>query len=300
MSEINEYRQYTKPAELHKAINLLRGMLAGISTDGGMSESEAFELAHWCELHENMSDRHPFTELLPVVKQALEDGVLDEEERSDLLWLCSSFTDDAKYYDVSTSSIQFLQGLIHGILADGELSDREVASLKLWLDTNEFLQGTYPFDEIYSLVHAAYDDRKISDDERKMLTAFMGNLIEFKDSYNLNETDFAKLRSEYSVQGVCAFCPDVQFEGRIFCFTGESYRGTRSELAAKVEQLGGTFKSAVSKKTDYLVVGNAGNPCWAYACYGRKIEEAIELRRTGAKVQIINETDFWDAVMDAE
>ena len=60
------------------------------------------------------------------------------------------------------------------------------------------------------------------------------------------------------------------------------------------------MRSGVSPKTDYLIVGNAGNPCWAFACYGRKIEDAIRLRKDGAKVVIVNETDFWDAVEDAE
>ena len=65
-----------------------------------------------------------------------------------------------------------------------------------------------------------------------------------------------------------------------------------------IEELGGKVKTAVSKKTDYLIVGNAGNPCWAFSCYGRKIEAAMLLRREGAKVQIVNETDFWDAIED--
>lgn len=46
--------------------------------------------------------------------------------------------------------------------------------------------------------------------------------------------------------------------------------------------------------------GNTGNPYRSYSCYGRKIEEAVALRKEGAKVQIINETDFWDAVWDAQ
>ena len=65
-----------------------------------------------------------------------------------------------------------------------------------------------------------------------------------------------------------------------------------------IASLGGTLRSSVFAKTDYLIVGNSGNPCWAYACYGRKIEEAVTLRRAGAKTIIVNETDFWDAVDD--
>lgn len=129
--------------------------------------------------------------------------------------------------------------------------------------------------------------------------AFFSNLIEFKDSFNLVEKDFADLREKYSVPGICAVCPEVQVEGKIFCFTGESYRSTRKEICDIIESLGGICRGNVSSKTDYLVVGNAGNPCWAYACYGRKIEEAVSLRKNGGYILIVNETDFWDAVDDA-
>ena len=77
------------------------------------------------------------------------------------------------------------------------------------------------------------------------------------------------------------------------------YGEAAAEVVETITQLGGKARSSVSAKTDYLVVGNAGNPCWAYACYGRKIEEAVNLRKEGASVVIVNETDFWDAVDDA-
>ena len=121
---------------------------------------------------------------------------------------------------------------------------------------------------------------------------------DFTSSFNLSRSDFSGLREHYSVSGICAACPEIIFEGRLFCFTGESHRAKRAEIADIVVQLGGTQRSSVSPKTDYLVVGNSGNPCWAYACYGRKIEEAVTLRKAGAKVVIVNETDFWDAVDD--
>lgn len=299
MKEIDEYRTFTKPAELHKAVNTLRGIVAGINSDSDVGTSEITELVHWCELHAGLRDRHPFSEILPVVEQSCADGIITDDEAKDILWLCNNFADSNSYYDAITSSIQFLSGLIHGIMADGELSDREIFSLKSWIDANDFLAGTYPFDEINSLLYAILADKKITKEEREQLMAFFGNLIEFKDSYNLVERDFDDLRKKYSISGICAVCPEIKIEGHTFCFTGESYRGTRAELATAVEQFGGIFRSSVSKKTDYLVVGNAGNPCWAYACYGRKIEEAMQLRKEGCNVIIVNETDFWDAADDA-
>ena len=294
-----EYRAFTKPAELHKAINTLRGLVAGISSSDGVSPDEVQELTHWCSLHEHLRDRHPFSELLPAIEKSMQDGMIDEEEQRDILWLCSNFVDETKYYDVITSSVQFLSGLVHGILADGQLNDGEIKTLQFWLDTNDYLRGTYPFDELSSMIHNILEDKKVTEDERNSLIAFMGNIIEFKDSYNLSESNFTALREKYSISGICAYCPEIEFSGKNFCFTGESYRSTRAEMKGEIERLGGSFRTAVSKLTDFLVVGNAGNPCWAYSCYGRKIEEAMALRKAGAKVQIINETDFWDAVWDS-
>ena len=295
-----KYRQFTKPAELHKAINMLRGIVAGISSSGDVSQSEIEELANWCLLHTALKDRHPFSEIIPVIEKAISDNSIDDEERQNILWLCNNFADNSSYYNIVTSSIQFLHGLIHGIMADSEISDSEIQSLTSWIDTNDYLQGTYPFDELNSLLHTILEDGEVSEDERNTLLAFCSNIVDFRDSVNLNAPDFEELRKKYSVAGVCAYCPDISFDGKLFCFTGESYRATRAEMKAEVEALGGAMRPSVTTKTDYLIVGNAGNPCWAYACYGRKIEDAMNIRKDGGKVQIINETDFWDAVWDEQ
>lgn len=91
--------------------------------------------------------------MFPVVEEAVKDDHIDEEERKNILWLCNNFADNSSYYSVLTSSVQFLHGLIHGIMADAEISDSEIRALSSWLDTNEYLQGTYSFDELNSMLH---------------------------------------------------------------------------------------------------------------------------------------------------
>lgn len=295
---LEEYRNYAFPGELHKSINMLRGLVSGIKADGTVGNDEAMELAHWCSLHANFRKRHPFNELLPLIEQAIADGVIDDEEREDILWLCRRITGagSCDYYDDIASSIQYLHGFVHGLLADQQLSDFEIHALKNWLDKNNFLSGTYPFDELCSLATSILADEVISENERNTLLAFLSNLVEFKDSYNLKESDFSALRKEYQIDGICSLCPNVEFAGKSFVITGESYRAARAELANQIQALGGVVRSSISKKTDYLIVGNAGNPCWAFSCYGRKVETALQLRKTGVQIQIVNETDFWDAV----
>ncbi len=55
----------------------------------------------------------------------------------------------------------------------------------------------------------------------------------------------------------------------------------------------------MTAKLNYLVIGAEGNPCWAFACYGRKVEKAVELRKKGIRVVLVHENDFHDAVLDA-
>jgi len=298
LRELEEYRQYTGPAELHKAVNTLRGLVAGMTTDRIASKEEVDELANWCMAHRHLINRHPFKELIPLIERVYEDGTVAEDEASDILWLCNNFVSDSDYYDLITSSIQFLQGLIHGIMADEEISDSEIHALQQWITTNEFLMGTYPFDEIESLLMTILMDGKVTEDERDMLKAFFSNFIDLQISYNLNELKLNAMKEKYSIEGICAVCQEIDFENSLFCFTGESERAKRTEIAELIESLGGEFKNNVTNKTKYLVVGNKGNPCWAFSCYGRKIEDAVNRRKAGQKLIIVNEVDFWDIVED--
>lgn len=295
-----EYRLFTQPAELHKAINTLRGIVAGLSTDRSVGNDEIQELAHWVSLHQHLRNRHPFSEILPIVEAACADGVISEEESSDILWVCGSFAESGSYYDSITSSIQFLLGLIHGIMADAELSDAEIFALRKWIDSNEYLASTYPFDEINSLLDTILADRKIEQAEREMLMAFFSTIIDFKDSLNLHETEFEDLRKTYTITGICASCPEIMFENKTFVFTGESYRASRTDMAEAAKRHGGKVTTKISGKTDYLIVGSGSNPCWKYSCYGNKINDAMTFRANGARVQIVHENDFWDAVDDAD
>lgn len=298
VKELDEYRIYTTPAELHKAVNTLRGIVAGITTDRAISTDEINELSHWCISHAHLINRHPFSELIPLIQSVYEDGIVSSNEANDIVWMCNNFVSDSNYYDLITSSLQFLNGLIHGILADGIITDEEINTLKTWINTNDYLTGCYPFDEIEGLLLSILQDGIITDEERNILKAFLSNFIDLSISYNLNSKDMELLRQKYSTDGICAVCQELDFNNTVFCFTGESVRAKRRDIAELIESLGGKFGSNVTKKTRYLIVGNAGNPCWAFSCYGRKIEEAEKRRKDGQNLTIVNEVDFWDIVDD--
>ena len=73
--------------------------------------------------------------------------------------------------------------------------------------------------------------------------------------------------------------------GKTFCITGGLVSGKREEVAARIEKAGGTFKSSVSKKVEYLLVGEGGgaNKAEAAAKHGTKViteEQLYEMMGT--------------------
>ena len=252
----------------------------------------------WCNSYELYSAIKPIQEIIEVINDFLSDGILDKDEKEDILWLCNNFTTNNVYFDVITSDIQKLQGILTGILADGIINDREIRSLSEWIGDNEQLSGTYPYDEINSLLTSILMDNKIDDKERAILEVFFSEFIDTENIINLDRNKLSKLKKEITIDGLCAVCPDISIPNNTFCFTGISSKTTRNEIKDLIFSLGGTYKNTISLKTDYLIIGNNNNKCWTFSCYGRKVEQAVNMRKKGRKIIVTHENDFWDAVED--
>lgn len=241
---------------------------------------------------------HPFTELFPALQHVLDAGFDAEEVRTmvdDIVWMCEREAD--RLENPLDAVVQELLGLVAGIASDGVLCDAEVRHLRHWLDEQEHLQTIFPYDEIRAMFTAGLRDGVLDAGERAELLAFFGQFSRVGDH---RAVDPVALAASPTLVGVCAVQPEVTFDGKVFCFTGAFRRHARAALERVVSGLGGRSVTAVSERVHYLVVGAGGNPCWAHACYGRKVEAAVHLRRGGARLQLVHENDFLDAVLDAE
>ncbi|MFC0351843.1 BRCT domain-containing protein [Undibacterium danionis] len=286
--------RFVSTSQLDKSINSLLGLVEGIAIDGVINETEIDFFMRWLSEHVELANRHPFNELMPVVQTAVQDGILDDEERQDIIWLCEKLK-STQYYDQVTADIQRLHAVVGGIIADGLISEEELRGLSDWMEDHSHLKTCWPFDEIESLITGVLADKVISPDEHRQLKDFFSEFIALLDDRTITSP---LIQEGSAFVGLCAVCPEIEFDGKMFCFTGASNRYSRQELFHVVEQFGGLTSNSVSKKISYLVVGADGNPCWTYACYGRKVERAIELRKAGERLLIIHENDFHDAVAD--
>ena len=290
------YWQFTTRSEADKAIHSLKGILTGIALDEEVNSSEVDELLGWTKIHHDLIGRNPFREFMLLIQEIGQDGLSTIEAIKDLFWLCQKYENDNVYYNAITSDLQTLQGVCHGILSDGVVCNEEIFAFEKWLEEHSHLNTYYPYDEIYSLVLSTTSDGVVAEEQRIRLKAF------FYEFVNLTDIELSKkLEDEIKdikISGICTINPKVVFDGNTFCFTGASERAPRSQLRSEIQCLGGVFKETISKNTDYLIVGDNKNPCWAFACYGRKVEAAIALRKAGHHISIIHEFDFWDFVDD--
>ena len=292
------YTIFTSKSERDKAVHTLEGLLRGISIDDVIDKQELAELKEWCSQNQQFIDRQPFSELIPQIIESLEDDYLDEEERQSILTICHYVDSGSDYYDFVTADLQRLQGILHGIMSNNEITDIEVRHLDNWLQENDHLKGYYPYDEITSLILSVLEDNVITKDERDQLKVIFSEFIDQSKKTNIDFDKIQELKETYHLDGITTSNPDISFENNYFCITGKFANHKRSDVAKVIEDLNGNISKNVSHKTNYLIVGSDGNKCWAYSCYGRKVEQATNFRKEGMNIQIIKEEDFWDSVED--
>lgn len=296
-ADIRTYFHFTGKGRLEKSINSLLGLLEGIAIDGHVTTGEVAMLRMWLADHLDVAGRHPYSELVPILTSAVSDGSLEPEEREDLLWLCRRLR-STEFYDMVTADLQRLHALVGGIASDGVITNDEMRGLSDWLAEHDHLRTCWPYDEIETLTTKVLGDGRIDQIEHAMLFDSFTEFLAVLDERTIVRPLILD-GPEQKVEALCAVAPDVSFAERAFCFTGASVRYKRAEFEDLVRRLGGEALPGVSAKLHYLVIGAEGNPCWVFACYGRKVEKAVALRRKGVRVVILHENDFHDAVLDA-
>jgi len=292
------FRAFTKKSEFDKALHELNGILIGIAIDEKINQKEIQELQSWIRTYHKILNYYPYKEIYEVILNAIDDNIIDDEEKQNLEWITNKYINSSVYYDVVTSDIQRLQGIFHGILSDNVITDEEIIKLDAWLEDNSHLIGHYPYDEVCSLITSILADHKITDEEKNHLKVFFSEFI-LEDTHSIIDfNEIQKLKQSISFAGVCTTNPQISFSNKQFCFTGKSNKSDRDEIIKTIKSLDGIYINSVSSKTNYLVYGDGGSPCWAYSCYGRKVEQAVNLRKNNHTIQIVYEADFWDAVED--
>lgn len=175
-----------------------------------------------------------------------------------------------------------LIGIAQGLLADGELRDKEILFLRDWLARSQNIALTWPGNIIAGQIEQAIADGHISEEERQHLRNTLEKLVHGA----LDEAASSPIATLALDEAVT-----IDIEGRSFCFTGDFAFGPRTTCEAAVLRRGGMVGN-VTKKLNYLVVGGLGSAEWKHGSFGTKIEKAIGYRSAGLPVCIVHE-DLW-------
>ncbi len=292
--ELPEYFGLTGRQRRDTALHVLEGFLHGIEMDHVINLQEHRELRDWLDAHERLGDSdYVFRELLATLRAAIADGRLDGDEIADLRALCQRAKSTSVYYDGVTHAIQELHGILHGIVADLHVNEAELRGLQVWLTNYRDLRSVWPVTEIEAVVTQVMADGRVDEGEQRMLLHYFS---EFAQNPLLHRSLPPLLPTDLTIKGVCAVAPEIQILAKVFCFTGISSRGPRRLFAEAVTGRHGIFIDSIRENLDYLIIGDEGNPCWAFSCYGRKVERVVEMRRKGHHVLLVHEDDFWRAV----
>ena len=190
---------------------------------------------------------------------------------------------------VVTRTIDELIGICKGVIADGQVVTAEAEFLFSWLQCNNLVLDEYPACYIMPRLSKYLEDGMIDTDEgeelRKLLLAATGEDNELHGGINMSSS--LPLNEPP---------PEITFNEKTFCFTGELAFGPRREAAAIVDSLGGFVASAITKKIDYLVLGCMGSRDWLHSTHGLKISKAVSLREDGNNISIISEDHWIEAV----
>lgn len=186
-------------------------------------------------------------------------------------------------------AVEQLMGIVTGVVADGELTDKEVLFLRTWLIEHDAVAEHWPGSAIYRVVSEVLHDGVITDDERAHLLGTLKELV---------QSDFSNTGSSLS-EGPTLPVNDkvtVQLTNISVCHTGAFLYGTRAAVERATLKAGGLPMDGITKKTDLVVIGSKLSPDWAHTTFGRKIQKARELQDAGEAIEIISERRWLQAL----
>jgi NAD-dependent DNA ligase len=182
--------------------------------------------------------------------------------------------------------IDELIGIIKGVLVDGHVSQSEAEYLLRWMQANRDAADVWPACVLYPRIADALSDGVLNSNEEKKLLELLMSAVGRNTAPEFGEA------SNSTQLPVTVPAPEIRFSGRTFCFTGRFFSGTRDWCHEQVATRGGAPVDSVTKKLNYLVIGDIGSRDWLHSTFGTKIQKAATYAARGTPLIIVTE-EHW-------
>lgn len=257
--------------KLSTNINNLYGMIRVILFEEYITEAQFALFEEWYLTNKKYNQYLIFHKISLVLKEIMDKGHMTGMDKKALVDTVD-FVPISSIYSKKTLKTQVLQGIIKTITADDKVTLDELTHLNNWLNRNNSLKGTYPYDKILKITNDILETGVINDNRQREISNIFKELI-----------NPIKITNE-----------KFSLKGKIFSLSGEFEHGSKEEIIRMLEKEECTYKSSVSGKVDYLFVGDLGSPAWKYGNIGGKIVKAQKLQDNGGKIKIISEKNLFE------
>lgn len=180
-------------------------------------------------------------------------------------------------------AISELQGIALLATSTQRIIPANIIAILKWLENNIHFRDKWPIREVYELYQQLINEPYITEE---WATQLYNLLDEVKTGHPVVKLDF-DLVSRNSIQG------------KYVMITGDFSNGmSRDEVGKLIEKNGGIYDTGKkpSYQTDIVIVGERGSAAWRFSGYGRKIEQAIELRKKYNKPLIVKESNILEVL----
>jgi hypothetical protein len=186
-------------------------------------------------------------------------------------------------------SLGALVGIAQGLVCDQQLTDKKIHFLHDWLSENDAISTRWPGDVLYTRVRAVLADGSITAEERQYLIDTLLKLVG-SDGPDLPKATHATALAHDVVDR-------VTFDEKSFCLTGNFVYGPVESCESAIKKRGGDISASVKAGVTYLVIGSLGSAQWKHGSFGRKVEKAMECKRNGLSIFVIQE-ERWARSLD--
>lgn len=268
--EVNTFDQYIANPILRKSISEFYGIVRGFSIDNKITTEETAYIVKWRDEHQQYMAQKEIAAIINEIDNILADGVVTVEESFKLQEVIKQYMNIAASSPI-TLATQILNGIMEGIVIDGEISTEESENLRRWLYDNIYLSGHYPFDKVIAILEDVLADSTVTAEESAYITETIQSIL------NPIESLKAQVHS---------------VEGKHVCLSGNFAYGSKADVESYIIQRGGIMDASVKKSTDILLIGACECQAYSNGTYGTKVKKAIEYNQKGCKIQIVKETDL--------
>lgn len=156
-------------------INELIGIIRAVDFDDVINQQEIERLRSWVSYNRNLAFEQEHISLLKLVEDVIEDNIITEEEKTLLFDLCEKIQKCA--IDESLKLFE-LNGIIEGIVCDGNVNEAEIRRVKQWMEINDEFIRSHKFSiELREMLDNVLADGIVTEDEQSILIKILSEHI---------------------------------------------------------------------------------------------------------------------------